>query len=52
MPLEKVFAIMKKDAPQAIDAQCFDALMMHCASSPSSSQDLMGLSANLGTNSI
>jgi putative nucleotidyltransferase with HDIG domain len=52
MPLEKVFAIMQKEAPQAIDAQCLDALMMHCAHSPSSGRDLIGLSANLGTNSV
>src|SRR4029077_21132813 len=49
MPLEKVFGIMQKEAPKAIDAQCLDALMMHHASTGSGSQNLLGLSANVGT---
>jgi putative nucleotidyltransferase with HDIG domain len=52
MPPEKVFGIMQKDAPKAIDAQCLDALMMHHASARSSSQDLVGLSASVGTNGV
>jgi putative nucleotidyltransferase with HDIG domain len=39
MPIEKVFSIMQKDAPRALDPQCLDALMtakLHAASSPSS----------------
>lgn len=48
MPLEKVFGIMKKEAPQAIDAQCLDALMLHQASS----QGLVGLSTNVGTSGV
>lgn len=52
MPLEKVFGIMRKEAPQAIDARCLDALMMHHSSAGLSSQDLRGLSANVGTNGV
>jgi len=49
MPLEKVFGIMRKEAPHAIDAQCLDALMMYQANP---SQDLIGLSASIGTNAL
>jgi HD-GYP domain-containing protein (c-di-GMP phosphodiesterase class II) len=52
MPIEKVFQIMQKDAPQAIDAECLDALMMHQAGARSSTQDLVRLSAGVGTNSV
>ena len=52
MPLDKVFEIMQKDAPRAIDAQCLDALMMHHAGASGSSQDLLGLSANVGTSGV
>jgi putative nucleotidyltransferase with HDIG domain len=59
LPLEKVFGIMRKDAPRAIDAQCLDALMMHHLGRPGtqpdaqpSTQDLLGLAANIGTNSL
>jgi HD-GYP domain-containing protein (c-di-GMP phosphodiesterase class II) len=52
MPLEKVIAIMQKDAPQAIDAECMDALLKHCAGAPSSSQDLASLSVGIGTNTV
>jgi putative nucleotidyltransferase with HDIG domain len=52
LPLEKVFGIMQKEAPRALDAQCLDALMMHHARGRSSSQDLLGLSANVGTAGI
>jgi putative nucleotidyltransferase with HDIG domain len=52
MPLEKVFEIMQKDAPQAIDAQCLDALKMHCASPQGSGQDLMALVENVGTGEV
>jgi HD-GYP domain-containing protein (c-di-GMP phosphodiesterase class II) len=52
MPIEKVFQIMQKDAPQAIDAQCLDALMMHQAGAQSSTHDLLRLSAGVGTNSV
>ncbi len=47
MPLEEVFAIMRKDAPQAIDAQCLDALMMHHADTYTGSKDLAELSAGI-----
>jgi HD-GYP domain-containing protein (c-di-GMP phosphodiesterase class II) len=52
MPLEKVFGIMQKDAPKAIDAQCLDALMTHLAGAGSPGQDLLGLSAHVGTNGV
>jgi len=56
MPLEKVFEIMKKDAPQAIDAQCLDALMMYKAGAPASvppsTQSLVELSANVGISGV
>jgi len=52
LPLDKVFGIMQKEAPRAIDAQCLDALMMHHASAQSSSQGLLGLSTHVGTNSV
>jgi putative nucleotidyltransferase with HDIG domain len=50
MPLDKVFGIMQKEAPHAIDAQCLDALMLHHGGARSSSHDLLELSANVGTN--
>ncbi len=46
LPLEKVFEIMQKDAPRAIDAQCLDALKMHHAGSRTSGQDLLELSGS------
>jgi HD-GYP domain-containing protein (c-di-GMP phosphodiesterase class II) len=49
MPLEKVFAIMREEAPRAIDASCLDALMQHHAKAPSASQDLASLSTGIGT---
>jgi HD-GYP domain-containing protein (c-di-GMP phosphodiesterase class II) len=52
MPLETVFEIMQKDAPQAIDAQCLDALRMHCSSAQGSGQDLRELAASLGTEEV
>jgi HD-GYP domain-containing protein (c-di-GMP phosphodiesterase class II) len=55
LPLEKVFEIMQKDAPRAIDAVCLEALMAHHASAPStgpaaSTSDLLVLSAGIGKN--
>jgi HD-GYP domain-containing protein (c-di-GMP phosphodiesterase class II) len=52
MPLEKVFDIMRKEAPRAIDAQCLDALMMYQSHAGTSSQDLLGLSANVGASGV
>lgn len=52
LPLEKVFAIMQKEAPRLIDAQCLDALIMYLANAQSGSQDLMALSANVGANGV
>jgi len=52
MPIEKVFEIMRKDAPQAIDAQCLDALMIHHGVAQSGTQDLAALAANVGTETV
>jgi len=50
MPIEKVFQIMQEEAPEAIDAQCVDALMMHHAHSGnrSGTGDLASLAVNIG----
>lgn len=57
MPLEKVFEIMRKDAPRALDANCLEALIAHHPSgtpaSPAlSTGDLLGLSAGVGQNNV
>ncbi len=52
MPLEKVFGIMQKEAPRAIDAQCLDALMRHHAGGRSSREDLLKLSGRVGASSV
>jgi hypothetical protein len=43
---------MRKEAPQAIDAQCLDALMAYHAHLPSSGAGLLGLSDNVGTSGV
>jgi putative nucleotidyltransferase with HDIG domain len=52
LPLERVFAIMQKEAPRAIDAECLDALMTHHAGGRLSGGDLLGLSARVGTSGV
>jgi putative nucleotidyltransferase with HDIG domain len=57
LPINKVFEIMQKDAPRAIDAQCLDALMMHHGGAGSSgingqTRDLLELSIHIGTSSV
>jgi putative nucleotidyltransferase with HDIG domain len=52
MPIEKVFDIMQKDAPVALDAQCLDALVTHHAGAESATKGLLALSANVGVNSV
>ena len=52
MPLEKVFEIMRNDAPLAIDAQCVDALMMHQDSARAGRLDLAQLSAAVGVGGV
>jgi putative nucleotidyltransferase with HDIG domain len=52
MPLEKVFEILQRDAPNAIDAQCVDALMMHHANPARGTADLLELSAGIGTKTV
>jgi putative nucleotidyltransferase with HDIG domain len=47
MPLDKVFAIMQRDAPHAIDAQCLEALMQAKAEPQPTSLSLLSL-AQLG----
>jgi HD-GYP domain-containing protein (c-di-GMP phosphodiesterase class II) len=48
MPLEKVFGIMRKDAPRALDAECLEALIAAGTHSESTSTSLLGLSRSLG----
>jgi putative nucleotidyltransferase with HDIG domain len=51
MPLEKVFGIIQKDAPRALDAQCVEALKAAEANLESTSASLLELSRNLGQSS-
>ena len=46
LPLEEVFAIMQKDAPQALDANVFEALKCSTAPASSVAADLFRLSLN------
>jgi HD-GYP domain-containing protein (c-di-GMP phosphodiesterase class II) len=46
LPLEEVFAIMQKDAPQALDANVFEALKCSTVSASSVAADLFRLSLN------
>ena len=48
MPLEKVFGIIQKDAPRALDAQCVEALKAAEANLESTSASLLELSRNVG----
>jgi putative nucleotidyltransferase with HDIG domain len=52
MPIEKVFEIMRKDAPHALDAHCLDALMQYHAGAGSSAQSLASLSAHVGAGTV
>jgi HD-GYP domain-containing protein (c-di-GMP phosphodiesterase class II) len=47
LPPETVFAIMQKDAPQALDASCLEALIYSCGVANSSALDLLRLSPAL-----
>lgn len=46
LPLEQVFAIMQKDAPEALDANVFEALKCSTVSANSVAADLFRLSLN------
>ena len=46
LPLEQVFSIMQKDAPQALDANVFEALKCSTVSAHSVAEDLFRLSLN------
>lgn len=46
LPLEKVFEIMGKDAPRALDGSCFEALQSSCDVASSVTQDLLSLAMN------
>ena len=46
LPLEEVFSIMQKDAPQALDANVFEALKCSTVSASSVAEDLFRLSLN------
>ena len=48
MPLDKVFGIIQKDAPRALDAQCVDALMAAVSRSEPASTSLLELSRHVG----
>ena len=48
MPLEKVFSIIQKDAPRALDPQCVEALKAAEANLESTSASLLELSRNVG----
>jgi HD-GYP domain-containing protein (c-di-GMP phosphodiesterase class II) len=48
MPLDKVFGIMRTDAPRAIDADCLEALIAEKYNAPQTAADLNELSGNLG----
>lgn len=52
MPLDKVFGIMRQDAPRAIDAQCLEALISHHAGAKLASEDLLGLSQGIGQRTV
>jgi putative nucleotidyltransferase with HDIG domain len=47
LPLEKVFTIMQKDAPRALDVDCLDALKLSSNSASTIAEDLMRLSLNV-----
>ena len=51
MPLEKVFGIIEKDAPRALDAQCVEALKAAESTLESTSASLLELSRNVGQSS-
>ncbi len=46
LPLETVFGIMQKDAPKALDGDCFEALKFSCGAAGSITADLLNLSSN------
>jgi putative nucleotidyltransferase with HDIG domain len=50
LPLEHVLAIMRKDAPRALDADCFEALKYCSDSASSATGDLTRLSLNVQAN--
>jgi putative nucleotidyltransferase with HDIG domain len=52
MPLDKVFGIMRKDAPRAIDADCLEALIAEKYNEPQTGADLNKLSRNLAGGSV
>jgi putative nucleotidyltransferase with HDIG domain len=47
MPLEKVFGIMQKDAPRALDGECVEALIAAETNLESTSKSLQGLSRSV-----
>ena len=49
MPPEKVFAILRSDAPRALDERCVDALIAAKRDSASSNPSLVNLSASVQT---
>ena len=49
MPLEKVFAIMDKDSPHSLDAECVGALKLATLSPPTMSDSLISLARHVKT---
>ncbi len=47
LPLETVFQIMEKDAPHALDGDCFEAMRYSSSAAALATQDLAQLSLNL-----
>jgi putative nucleotidyltransferase with HDIG domain len=47
MPIEAVFNIIAKDAPKALDIECFEALKCSCDEATSITADLLQLSASV-----
>lgn len=52
LPLEKVFSLMRQDAPRAIDADCFNALQTACAATGRPTDDLQALARHLEPSAV
>jgi HD-GYP domain-containing protein (c-di-GMP phosphodiesterase class II) len=51
LPLETVFGIIGKDAPRALDVECFEALKCSTTGASKITEDLLRLSAGAGQDS-
>ncbi|MBC7924985.1 MAG: HD domain-containing protein [Bryobacteraceae bacterium] len=52
LPLETVFEIIAKDAPKALDAQCFEALKCSTDSASAITRDLLKLALSVRTETV